>query len=174
MARPLSEKCRRCSKQPVEVAKEKECWEGQKCHVRRSNYKKRDLRNRARRRQYRINQGASPTDTEVTDASGEKVSTQVIFVPVPESYAAIVHLWRQNKSAPFHAIGMELLKKGEKAVIVEPVHTLGWTATQVKQYMRDVLRSLSQHIGKELTAYEAQVERSPETCGIEGCPLRDS
>ena len=54
---------------------------------------------------------------------------------------------------------------------VEPVHTLGWTGVQVKQYMRDVLRSLSRHVGEEISKFEAQVEHGPETCRIEDCPL---
>jgi hypothetical protein len=172
MARPISEKCRRCAKQPVEVAKGKECWEGQKCHVRRANYKKRDFRNKQRRRQYRVSQGASTTEAEVLSATGQKTMTQVIAVPVPQSVAAIVHLYRQNQSAPLHAIGFELLKNGKKTVEVEPVHTLGWTGIQVKQYMRDVLRSLSEHVGLEIAKFEAQVEHVPEACRIEDCPLR--
>ncbi|NJN23629.1 MAG: hypothetical protein HC810_03540 [Acaryochloridaceae cyanobacterium RL_2_7] len=172
MARPVSEKCRRCAKLPVEKAKTKECWEGQKCHVRRSNYKKRDLRNRQRRKQYRVNQGVVPAEAEVMSAAGEVTTTQVIEVPVPQSVGAIVHFWRQNQSAPLHAIGFELYRNGVKTVEVPPVHTIGWDKEQVKQYMRDVLRSLSQHVGQEINKFEAQVEHSPETCQIEDCPLR--
>ncbi len=148
MPRPISEKCRRCAKQAVAIAQQKDCWGWQKCHVRRSNYKKRDLRNRQRRKQYRLNQGVNPHEIEVLGSSGESTTTQVIEVPIPQSVAAIVHLWRQNQSAPLHAIGFELLQNGVKTVEVEPVHTLGWTGTQVKQYMRDVLRSLSGHVGQ--------------------------
>ncbi|MCM1982406.1 hypothetical protein [Lyngbya confervoides] len=171
MARPTSEKCRRCAQQSVEVAQAKDCWEGQKCHVRRSNYKTRDLRNRQRRKQYRMTQEGSPVEAEGLTATGGSMTTQVIAVPVPESVAAIVHLWRQNKTAPLHAIGAELLRNGEKAIVVEPVHTLGWTAMQVKQYMRDVLQSLSEHVGQEIDKFEAQVEHGPDTCRIEDCPL---
>ncbi len=173
MPRPISEKCRRCAKQVVAIAQQKECWEGQKCHVRRSNYKKRDLRNKQRRKQYRINLGINPQKAEVLGSSSEVTTTQVIEVPVPQSNAAIVHLWRQNQSAPLHAIGFELLQNGVKTVEVETVHTLGWTGTQVKQYMRDLLRSLSGHVGQELSQFEAQVEHGVESCAIEECPLRE-
>ena len=108
MPRSISEKCRRCAKQPVEVAKEKDCWDGQKCHVRRSNYRTRDSRNIKRRKQYRINQGLTPEQAEVETAQGEKTVTQVISVPMPQSVAAIVHFYRVNKTSPLHAIAAEL------------------------------------------------------------------
>ena len=171
MPRPISEKCRRCAKQAVAIAQEKDCWEGQKCHVRRSNYKKREFRNRQRRQHYRINQGATPAEAEVLSAAGEKTPIQVLTIPVPESVAAVIHLYRQNKTAPLHAIAAELLRNGEKVVMVEPVHTLGWTTAQVKAYMRDILRAFSKHVGQELVTYEAQVEHHPETCQIPDCPL---
>ena len=108
MPRPISEKCRRCAKQAVAIAQQKDCWEGQKCHVRRSNYKKRDLRNRQRRKEYRIHQGVTPSEAEVLSSNGEKAPTQVLTIPVPESVAAVIHLYRQNKIAPLHAIAAEL------------------------------------------------------------------
>ena len=177
MARPLSEKCRRCAKLNAEQAIALHgpdgtgCWEGPPCHKRRNYYKNRDRYNKQRRRQYRVNQGVAPVDAEVLSSSGEATITQVIEVPVPQSAAAIVHLWRQNQSAPLHAIAFELLQNGVKTVEVEPVHTLGWTAPQVKTYMRDVLRSLSGHVGQELRQFEAQVEHGPETCRIVDCSL---
>ncbi len=177
MPKASSEKCRRCAKLSFEQAialhgpEGSGCWEGAPCHKRRSYYKNRDRYNKQRKQQYRINQGTSPAEAEVLSSSGEKTTTQVIAVPVPQSVAAIVHLYRQNQSAPLHAIGFELLQNGSKTVEVEAVHTLGWTGIQVKQYMRDVLRSLSQHVGQEITKFEAQVEHSPETCAIADCPL---
>ena len=177
MPKTASERCRRCSKLSFEQAiafhgpDGTGCWEGAPCHKRRSYYKNRDRYNKQRRKQYRVNQGAVPADAEVMSSAGESVTTQVIAVPVPQSVAAIVHLWRQNQSAPLHAIGFELLQNGKKTVEVEPVHTLGWTAIQVKQYMRDVLRSLSQHVEQEIAKFEARVEHDPETCAIEDCPL---
>ena len=172
MARPISGKCRRCAKQPIEVVKEKECWDGQKCHVRRSNYKKRDSRNIQRRKKYRLNQGLTPEQAEVETAKGEKTVTQVITVPMPQSVGAIVHFYRQTKTAPLHAISAELWCNGEKIVAVEPVHTLGWTGTQVKQYMRDILRGFSTHTGTVVSGYESAVEHDPNLCSIPDCPLK--
>ena len=166
MARPISEKCRRCAKVPVEVAKAKDCWEGQRCHVRRSNYKTRALRNQRRRQQYRAIQGAA---LETTRADG----VTVVEVSVPKSIAAIVHLYRTTKSAPLHAISADLLQSGVLVAQVEPVHTLGWTGTQVKQYLRAVLRSFSEQVGEEMGQFEAQVEHDPRRCPIVGCPLRE-
>ena len=162
MARPISEKCRRCAKVPVEVAKEKNCWEGQRCSVRRSNYKTRELRNQRRRQQYRAAQGL---------ASGADGGT-VVEVAVPESIAAIVHLYRATKSSALHAISAELLQSGKLVAKVESVHTLGWTATQVKDYLRSVLRSFSEQVGEEVGQFEAQVEHDPRGCPIADCPVQ--
>ena len=71
-----------------------------------------------------------------------------------------------------HAIAAVLIKNGKPHIEVEPVHTLGWTAAQVKQYMREMLRSLSGAVGEEITKFEAQVKHVPETCQIEDCPLK--
>ncbi len=148
------------------------CWEGKPCHKRRSYYKNRERYNRQRRTQYRVNQGLTAEEAEVQTADGERMMTQVIAVPVPKSVAAIVHFYRTNKTAPLHAISAVLYRNGEKIIEVEPVHTLGWTGTQVKQYMRDILRSFSIHTGEVISGYESQVEHDPSLCVIEDCPLR--
>ncbi|NJN23635.1 MAG: hypothetical protein HC810_03570 [Acaryochloridaceae cyanobacterium RL_2_7] len=105
-------------------------------------------------------------------ALGDKTVTQMISVPVPQSVAAIVHFYRANKTAPLHAIAAELWRNGEKVVEVEPVHTLGWTGTQVKGYMRDILRSFSTHTGTVVSGYESQVEHDPSLCAIPDCLLK--
>jgi hypothetical protein len=166
MARPISEKCRRCAKLSVESAKEKDCWAGQVCHVRRSNYRKRDLRNQQRRTKYRADQGLMPGDGVV--GVGQAVA---IAVPTPQVWAAILHLYRARVGDPLHAIGAELWLGGGKVALVEPVHTLGWTQAQVKQYLAGVLASFSGYAGVAIAQFEAQVEYHPETCPLRGCPI---
>ena len=120
MPKTATEKCRRCAKLSFEQAialhgpEGSGCWEGPPCHKRRNYYKNRDRYNKQRRRQYRVNQGTAPVEAEVMSAAGEATTTQVISVPVPQSVAAIVHLWRQNQSTPLHAIGVELLQNGRR------------------------------------------------------------
>ena len=167
-----NQKCYQCSKQPIEEAHEKDCWAGKTCHSRRNYYRNRKVISNRRRKQYRINQGLTPEQAEVVTAQGEKTVTQVMTVPVPQSVGAIIHFYRQTKTAPLHAISAELYRNGEKIVEVEPVHTLGWTGPQVKQYMRDILRGFSTHTGTVVSGYESAVEHDPRLCAIPDCPLK--
>ena len=163
MPKSAREKCRLCAKLDMEGAIARHgpagtgCWEGDKCHKRRTYYRNRDRYNKDRRHQYAIETGRI---------------VPVISVPVPESIAAIVHLYRTTKSSALHAIAAELLRSGVLVAKVEPVHTLGWTATQVKDYLRAVLRSFSEQVGEEVGQFEAQVEHDPRGCPIADCPLQ--
>ncbi|WP_110988992.1 hypothetical protein [Acaryochloris thomasi] len=157
MARAISEKCRRCAKLSAAEAKEKECWVGQPCHVRRHGYRNRDRYNKQKKQKYAI-------------ATGKIVPE--ITVAVPQNPAAILHLYRERKDAPLHAIAAELWVGGKQVAKVEPVHCLGWTGSQAKQYSKNILQSFSAQLEDcLLERFESQVELNPSQCPIRPCPL---
>lgn len=165
MPRSSQEKCRLCSKLSTEVARQRHgsdgtgCWtdEANRCHRRRSYYRSRDRYNQRRRLKYR------------TDSGSEAA---VKILPVPETPAAVLHLYRTRVGDPLHAVGAELWMGQKKVAVIEPVHTLGMTGSQVKAYLRQVLHAFSQQQGVALEKFETQVELDPSTCPITPCPLR--
>jgi hypothetical protein len=133
------------------------CWEGQPCHKCRTYYRNRDRYNRNKRQKYAVGTG--------------KV-VPVVAVSAPEKPAAIRQMYRAREDTPLHAMGAELWLGQKQVAIVEPVHTLGWTGSDVKQYSRDILRSFSEHLeGAMLERYETQIEIDPNQCPIRPCPL---
>ncbi|WP_261891992.1 hypothetical protein [Acaryochloris marina] len=157
MARAIAEKCRRCSKLPVDQAKLKECWVGQRCHVRRSSYKHRDRYNRNKKRKYQLQTG--------------KLIPEVT-VEAPIKPAAIRRMYRARRDAPLHAMSAELWIGQKRVAFVEPVHTLGWTNSDVTKYSRNILNRFSEHLdGKVLHQFDSQVEVDPSQCPIRPCPL---
>lgn len=157
MPRKASEKCRRCSKQGVEVAKAKDCWEGQKCHVRRSTYRRRDRRNKDRRHQYAVESG--------------KVVPQQTIDPLVRP-AAYRYFYRERMDAPVHAIKFDLWLGGERIRIEEAVHTLGWKKADVTKHSLRVLVSFSRDLqGAVLRQFEDEMDIHPSECPIRPCPL---
>jgi hypothetical protein len=179
VAKSQSEKCRQCAKLSIEQAIAKHgpegtnCFEGDQCHKRRTYYKNRDRYNKQRRAKYRLGQGQGEerdTGQPVAMVSDRPLA---IAVPTPQTYAAILHLYRARVGDPLHAIGVELWYGGAKVAFVDPVHTLGWSQSQVKnEYLRDVLKSFSEYAGGTMAQFETPVEHHPETCPIVDCPLR--
>lgn len=163
MLAPNSERCRLCSKLAIAQAKAQHgaegtgCWDDRHCHQRRSNKRHRDRYNRQRRHKYR-------------DAKGGEMTVKPI--PIQVVPAAVLHLYRTRIGDPLHAVGAELWVGEKKIAVVEPVHTLGLTKSQVKGYLRQVLHAFSQQQGVVLEKFEAQVELDPGTCPITPCPLR--
>jgi hypothetical protein len=88
VARPISEKCRQCSKVSVEAAQTRDCWEGQRCHVRRSRYKHRSRRNVDRKQQRHIQQDileAPPSEAIAAIAISIARRRNRRFMPMPLS-----------------------------------------------------------------------------------------
>ena len=61
MPRPKNYKCAACSRISDEEAKQRECWQGQLCHSRRSYYRHRQKRNSDRKLKYRLKQNSAPS-----------------------------------------------------------------------------------------------------------------
>lgn len=163
MPKTASEKCRLCAKLDVQSAIARhgphgtDCWDGTKCHKRRTYYRNRDRYNKTKKQQYAIKTG--------------KV-VPVVSVPVLDVPAATLHLYRERKDAPLHAIAAELWVGGEKKAIAQAVHCFGWTGSQVRQYSREILQAFSGQLGDALLdRFETTVEHHPQQCPIRPCPL---
>lgn len=163
MPKATSEKCRLCAKLSAAEAISLHgdsgtgCWDGDKCHKRRTYYRNRDRYNRAKRQQYRVATGKEPV---------------VVSVQPPQVMFAVLQLYRTRVDAPLHAVGAELWRGDTQVAVVEPVHTLGWKPAQVQVYLRDILKAFSTHVpGAALDKFETQQELSPSLCPVLPCPL---
>ncbi|PZD70660.1 hypothetical protein C1752_10381 [Acaryochloris thomasi RCC1774] len=157
MPRKANEKCRRCAKQGVDVAKAKECWVGQKCHVRRASYRRRDRRNRERRDLYAVE-------------TGKVIPEQTVEPPIKP--AAYRYFYRERVDAPVHAIQFDLWVGQERVRIEEPVHTLGWKKADVTRHSLRVLKSFSGDlVGGVLLQFEDEMDIHPSECPVRPCPL---
>jgi hypothetical protein len=157
MPKTASEKCRLCAKLSAQEAIARHgstgtnCWEGEKCHKRRNYYRNRDRYNASKRKQYRQSTGQEPV---------------VLAIAPPVVASAELHLYRARVDAPLHAIGAEL-RMGDRVVArIDPVHTQGLSAAQVKGFLREVLAAFSGQSGEVLEKFDVQQERSPDRCPI--------
>ena len=113
MPKSSSEKCRLCAKLSTEDAialhgpSGTNCWDGDKCHKRRTYYRNRDRYNSDKRRAYRQSTGQEPA---------------VLVIAPPAVFSAELHLYRARMDAPLHAIGAELRKGDVISAKIEPVH----------------------------------------------------
>jgi len=158
-----SEKCRQCSKLSLETAIANHgesgdgCWVGELCHKRRTYYKKRDLYNRNRRLKYR----------------GEKEATaQLDAIAIPTVPAIVVYFYRQRKDEPLHAMSVELWVGQQQKAKSEPVHTLGWRETQVKEYITNAIALFNRQYEVSISGIAATVELNPSLCPLDPCPLK--
>jgi hypothetical protein len=163
MPSKIQEKCRQCSKLSVTdaIARHGEtgdgCWIGELCHKKRTYYKKRDLYNRNRRLKYH----------------GEKESAvQLESITIPTVPAVIIYFYRGRKDEPLHTMSIELWIGKQKKAAREPVHTLGWRETNVREYIRSAIASFSQQYGVSISGVAATVELNPRLCPLTPCPLK--
>ena len=152
-----SDKCRQCSKLSVETAIARHgeqgdgCWVGERCHKRRTYYKKRDLYNRNRRLKYR----------------GEKeAAAQLDAKSIPTIPVVVVYFSRQRKDEPLHALSVELWVGQQKKAAREPVHTLGWRETQVREYITSAIAQFNQQYEVSISGIAATVELNPGLCPL--------
>ena len=158
-----SDKCRLCSKLSLEQALQKHgpegtsCWSGEPCHKRRTYYKNRECYNRSRRIKYSVDKEAV---------------TQLKGISIPTIPAVVVYFYRKRKDDPLHAIHADLWVGQQKRASYPPVHTLGWTERQVRDYLRETVSSFSQEYEVQISGIAATVELDPYQCPIPACPLK--
>jgi len=161
MPTKTSDKCRQCSKLSVEsaIARHGEsgdgCWVGERCHKRRTYYKKRDLYNRNRRLKYR---GEKESAAQLTD--------------IPTVPAIVVYFYRQRKDEPLHALSVELWIGQQKKATREPVHTLGWKEAHVREYITNAIAAFNEQYEVSISGIAATVELNPSLCPLDPCPLK--
>lgn len=159
------DKCKQCSKLSLLQALQKHgiegdsCWSGEPCHKRRTYYRHRDRYNRSRRLKY---------------LGSKESSAQLEDISIPTIPAVVIHFYRQRKDEPLHALGIELWVGQQKKATQKPVHTLGWTESQVKTYIREVIALFEQEYGIQISGIAATVELAPSLCPLMPCPLKVS
>lgn len=147
MARAVSEKCRLCSKVSAAEARQKPCWEDDKCHRRRSDY-----RRRAKRK-------------GETRAQREGIEME------PSRPTAILYLYRSKADSRLHAIAATLWKDGQPVCEIEPFHTLGLTAKQINTLFARILHKFSESAGREVKFEGEPILLDPQLCPLRPCPL---
>jgi hypothetical protein len=172
MPKSQSEKCRLCAKLSATEAIAKHgpsgtgCWDGDKCHKRRTYYRNRDRYNQSKRQQYR--------HLAETPSIAVPAQEKILTLSPPVAAAAVLLLYRARVDDPLHAIGAELWLGQNKIAMIEPVHTLGLAPAQVKAFLKEILAAFSQQVGgNDVTQFEMQKELSPDCCPIRPCPLWD-
>lgn len=163
MPKQLPEKCRLCAKLTAEQAKARHgcegdgCWDPGKCHQRRYWARNRERINQARNQKRWQQEGRIPQ--------------QPIQLEAPPVVSGVLVLYRVNTSAPIHAMGAEIWQGNRKLATVQPVHCFGLSASQVKDFIREMILALGRSYG--ITKFASQVELHPQQCPLDLCPYKD-
>jgi hypothetical protein len=159
-----SEKCRLCAKLSAQEAiarhgpdSSTNCWEGEKCHKRRTYYRNRDQYNKDKRQQYRKSIGKEVVHLNLS---------------VPASTKAELFLYRKNKSVAPHAIVGQLTIGGK--VYLDGIHPEQHFnqrdpeefKVQCNQYTQQFFTAFSSLVGTSVQAFDFIHERSPSLCPI--------
>jgi hypothetical protein len=163
MPKTASEKCRLCAKLSAEEAIARHgptgtnCWDGEKCHKRRTYYRKRDQYNKDKRLQYR-------------KSTGKEVIHLNLSVPV--SAKAELFLYRKNKSVAPHAIVGQLTIGGK--VYLDGIHPdvhfnkqdPDEFKSQCNHYIQQFFEAFSVLTGTHIHEFDFIHERSSSLCPI--------
>lgn len=155
MPRKANKKCLNCSKLTAAEAEIQSCWDDSLCPHRRSYYRKRHDKN-ARRRAARAQlRGDTPENIEV---------------PLPAPAIAMLYLYRQDREAPLHAVAVSVWRGNTKLAVVKPIHCIGMSQGQIREYLSQVLIRLKARYG--IQKFKDEVYISPADCPLEDCPLK--
>jgi hypothetical protein len=164
MPKTTSEKCRLCAKLSAEEAiarhgpgSSTNCWDGEKCHKRRTYYRKRDQYNKDKRQQYRKSTGKEVIHLNLS---------------VPANAKAELFLYRKNKSVAPHAIVGQLTLGGK--VYLDGIHPEKHFnkrdpeefKAQCNQYTQQFFAAFSGLAETTVQAFDFIHERSPSLCPI--------
>ena len=160
MPTKLPHNCAACSKLSADQARQKNCWDDNRCPDRRSYHRTKAataIRRKERRQNAAISQGLGSA-TEPTDPI------------VPNIYAAELCLWINLSNNTIHAIGARLYCGGVLTDRIEAIHCLGLTEAQLKQAGRNILLALSaQHDGIALAKFRVIKEFDSTLCPLTDC-----
>lgn len=149
MPKPINSKCQLCALLPTAKAKVLHgaegdgCWNPKYCHNRRSFY----------RHQEKPSAGAT------------------ITVPPPESYFAVLYLYKEPGEKPLHALGAELWHGQQAVCRLEAIHCFGLTAGKIRAYSDQVLQAFSKQYEVSLSQYKEIFEIGQGLCPVRPCPL---
>ncbi len=172
MARPINRKCQDCAFLSADDAKlihgpEPEgdgCWDEKVCPTRRYRYRNRQQIMIEKRQKRRAVKG---------DPVGAEQDSGVTVIPAGIELPAVAYLFlykKPPKDAPNHAVGIEVWRGAEKVAVVEPIHTLGMTNLQIRDYLQGKLKILQVKYG--IRQFKEQVVLDPVLCPVRPCPLR--
>jgi hypothetical protein len=169
MARPINKLCLACVKLTQQEAialhgpgTETACWKPQRCPRKRSHYRNRKDNNAKQRGQYQ--------EKKIANQAVE--TTQTLFIPIQAPPVALLYLYKEKpKDAHLHALSVSVWQGNEKLAEIEPIHCMGMTNTQVKHYLKEVLKVLRDRFG--ITEFEPSIRMEPTECEIAECPLKD-
>jgi hypothetical protein len=141
MPKKTGHNCAQCSKITAAQAREKNCWEDNRCPDRRSYHRTKaatSLRRKERRQNATISQGLGS-------------ATEQIEAIVPNVYAAELCLWVNRSNNTIHAIGARLYCGSVLTDKIGAIHCLGLTEAQLKETGRNILSALSAHVTCSIT-----------------------
>lgn len=141
--------CIRCPTQSVETAQAKACWNGQKCHAKRSYYAKHAL-NKAKKRSRHRGQRLEAIDIPLF---AHTLPPQVLIT-----------FYRDRADGPIHAIEFAVVDQGQSLSQVKPIHLKGVPQAKRRSHIHNVLSVLKAQFAQDLTVSQA---RQP----ISSCPL---
>ncbi len=160
MPKNTGHNCDRCSKITAAQAREKSCWEDNRCPDRRSYHRNKAataIRRKEQRQDAAINQETG-FGTKATDSI------------VPNVYAAELCLWVNRSNNTIHAIGARLYCGSVLTDRIQAIHCLGLTEAQLKQTGRNILSALSaQHDGVALAKFRVIREFDSTLCPLADC-----
>ena len=184
MSRSINKSCQNCSALTVEQAQEIHgrtgdgCWDFDRphlCHARRTYYRVRAEKNARRQAKRSLLAesliGHQVTKQQVIEQQTKEQQVEQITVPLRQLPVAFVYLYRENREAPLHAIGVSVWRGDEKIAEVSPIHCAGLTNSLVNDYLRRILVLLKQKY--RITQFKDEFYLSPGVCPLKPCPLRD-
>ena len=162
MPRPKNHQCAACIRLSDEQAKQRDCWEGQSCHNRRSYYRHRQTRNSNRKLKYRLKQNSAPS---VLVEQPQKI---VIAPPLVTKPLAVAFIYSPPIGGA-HSIGFQVYQDATLIATVEAVHCTGWSNLDLAAHITNVLGDLNKRYGI-ISLANRRVLPARE-CPLPGCPL---
>jgi hypothetical protein len=160
MPTKLPHNCAACSKLSADRARQKNCWDDNRCPDRRSYHRTKAAT--AIRRKERRQNAAISQELGAVGSVAEPI--------VPNVYAAELCLWVNRSNNTIHAIGARLYCGSVLTDKIEAIHCLGLTEAQLKATGRNILSALSaQHDGIALAKFRAIREFDSTVCPLTDC-----
>lgn len=162
MARPINQRCIECALLATEAAHHRACWDGVRCHNRRSYY-------RGKLAQQQRAQEEPPVPSPHTPV--------VLDVPLPETPTAILYRYHPPESSTtLHAVCAELYRGSHLVAKTKPIHTGALTERTLRIYLQNVLDVFSRQVNAPITLFRESINLplNRHACPVAGCHLHAS